>query len=111
MLANIKSGIFFTEIPHVVLFAREVTNRGNNLSHVFIHYADGNKKNERVIMAKEGTLIRQYFSETQTPTFRLRLRDGNMIKYTEDHRDMEKVLFESHDFPIAHGGGTDGFCH
>ena len=108
MLANIKSGVFFTEIPRVVLFADEVSNGGDDLSRVFIHYTD-EEEDERVIMAKEGKLIRQYFSETQTPTFRLRLKDGNMIKYAKNHGDMDKILFESHDFPLAEGGEQMGF--
>ena len=107
VLTNVRPSNFFTDIPNVVLFAGDVSNRGDNLFDVFIRYMDNN--NERVIIAREGILIRQYFSETQTPTLRLKLTDGNIIKYDKNHRDVEKILFETYDFPIVEGGQQLGF--
>ena len=108
MFMNIKSKIFFTDIPNIILFAKEVSNDGNDLFEVFIRYKYENAT-ERVIMAKRGHLIKQYFSTIQTPMLRLKLEDGNLVKYDKDRKDIEKILFKSYDFPILQGGQTLNF--
>ena len=108
VLTNVRAKTFFTDIPNVVLFAENVAEKGNQLFDVFIRYKDRGGT-ERVIMAKEGRLVRQYFSEDQTPAMRIRLRKGNIIQYDKNHQDMEKVHFETYDFPILEGGRQLGF--
>ena len=108
VLTNVREKVFFTDIPGVVLFAERVAQKGNFLSDVFIRYRDGDG-DERIIMAEEGRLVRRYFSESQTPAMRIRLRRGNIIQYDKNHENMEKSLFEVYDFPILEGGRHMGF--
>ncbi len=108
MFFNIKSKNFFMGIPNVILFAKEVSNHGNDLLGVFIHYKNKDQI-ERIMMAEKGSIIKQYFSTTQTPMLRLKLEDGNLVKYDKDHKNIEKIFFKSYDFPILEGGQKLGF--
>jgi lipopolysaccharide export system permease protein len=100
MLTSIKSGQFFTDIPNVTLFAEGVSEDGDNFKEVFLHAKEKYGNEQRVIFAKEGSLIKLYADDFHAPSLRLHLSDGNIIKIDEKGREIEKVLFEKYDFPV-----------
>lgn len=105
-MTDIKAGQFFTEIPDVTLFAENVTDGGSRLQDVFILQ---NKKNvEQVIFAKRGVLIKQPVGKLRTPTLRLHLEEGNIVKI-DGEKTVEKILFADYDFPVVSGGILPGF--
>jgi lipopolysaccharide export system permease protein len=108
MMTDIKAGQFFTEIPKVTLFAEDVKGNGNILHEVFIRM-DNDNGLEQLIYAEKGVLIKQSISEYLTPSMRLHLTNGNIVKRNSQKQEVEKVLFEQYDFPIVSGGDLYGF--
>ena len=104
---NIRPKVFFTDIPNVVLFVGEISKNNTDLFDVFINYRE--EEGERTIMAKRGYLIKQNLSQTKTPMLRLKLQDGNIVKYDKSRNNIEKIFFKSYDFPILKGGRRLGF--
>lgn len=100
MLTSIKSGQFFTDIPNVTLFADSVSEDGNNFKEVFLHAKDKNNSEQRIIFAKEGSLIKLYADEWHPPSLRLHLTDGNIVKINENGSQVEKIIFQQYDFPV-----------
>ncbi|GAB4012796.1 MAG: hypothetical protein Fur0010_08900 [Bdellovibrio sp.] len=107
VLTAIKPGDFYTEIPNVVLFAEEVEEGGSRLIDVFIRLKKD--REEQMIMAKSGVIIKQAISDVHTPMIRMHLFDGNIIKTNLSDNKIEKILFKEYDFPITQGGGVPGF--
>lgn len=107
-LTDIKSENFFIDIPGVTLFAKEVSDDGNQMKDVFIH-VDETQDQQRVIHAQSGALIQQFSGKYVTPRVRMHLKDGNMTKTNFITGDVEKVIFEEYDFPIISSSSTPGF--
>ncbi len=107
VLTDIRSEVFFTEIPKVTLFAQKVSDDGNKMEEVFIHLREQEGVEERVIHAKRGALIKQSLGEWQAPNIRMFLEEGNIIKIKQG--EVEKVLFEEYDFPVMSGGLSSDF--
>lgn len=106
-MTEIKSGQFFTSIPNVTLFAEKVFDGGTKLQDVFI--LKKTKNVEQVIFAKRGALIKQPVGRLRTPSLRLHLEDGNIVKIEDKEGALEKVLFMEYDFPVVSGGALPGF--
>ena len=106
-MTDIKSGQFFTEIPNVTLFAEEVSDGGTKLKDIFILQKKG--KGEQVIFAKRGALIKQPIGQLRTPTLRLHLEEGNIVKFDQKGDSIEKIIFGEYDFPVVSGGILPGF--
>jgi len=100
MLTSIKSGQFFTDIPNVTLFAKEVSEDGNGFDNVFLHLNNKQSKDQKVIFAKSGTLIKIFADEWHAPALRLHLKEGNIVNFDKKGNKIEKILFEEYDFPI-----------
>jgi lipopolysaccharide export system permease protein len=103
VLADIRSEVFFTDIPRVTLFAQQVSDDGEKLSEVFLHLRDQEGSAERVIHAKRGVLIKESRGEWRSPSLRLFLEDGNMARVDPESGSLDEILFETYDFPIAVG--------
>lgn len=100
MLNSIKPGQFFTDIPGVTLFADQVSEDGNSFSNVYIYIKAKSQFEEKIIMAKEGALIKIAPDEWAAPVVRLNLLDGNIINWNKEKEQMEKILFKEYDFPV-----------
>lgn len=98
MLAGIKEGQFFNEIPNVTMFATRATKYGRNLEEVFLHFKED--KGERVIQAARGELIPERQEDSGLERLTLKLFDGNIIGKKENG-DIEKILFKQYDFPVS----------
>lgn len=107
-MTDIKSGQFFTEIPDVTLFAEKVTDGGTKLQDVFILQKKKNDE-EQVIFAQRGALIKQPVGQLRTPTLRLHLEEGNIVKFNKKGESVEKIIFGEYDFPVVSGGLLPGF--
>lgn len=109
-LADIRAEVFFTDIPRVTLFAQHVYDDGERMEEVFLRMEDAESgASERVIHAKRGALIKQSRGEWRSPQLRFYLEDGNMIRSNPETGELEKILFEEYDFPIAVGDFAHNF--
>lgn len=99
-LNSIKPGQFFTDIPGVTLFADEVSDDGNSFKNVYIYLKNQNSNSEKIIMAKNGALIKIAPDEWTGPIVRLNLLDGNIVNWDKARNQMEKILFKEYDFPV-----------
>lgn len=98
LLADIKSGQFFTSIPNVTMFSEEVDESGKNLKNVFINFKTGGV--QKTIYAKNGELQQIVNPQTKIETIRLVLNNGNIVNNYQNGR-LEKILFEKYNFPIG----------
>ncbi len=98
MLAGIKEGQFFNEIPNVTMFATRATKYGRNLEEVFLHFKE--EKGDRVIQAARGELIPERHADSGLERLTLKLFDGNIIGRKADG-EIEKILFKQYDFPVS----------
>ncbi len=103
MLADIKKGHFYTDIPNVVLFASNVTEKGQFLSDVFIHMRVKDGASERAIVAKQGFLKKEGEDDWGAVDLRLRLVDGNIVDFSKGTDHIEKIHFQTYDFPLSSG--------
>jgi len=111
VLADIRPEHFFTEIPGITLFAEKVSTEGDKLENVFINVNSKGGSEERVIFAKFGHLIKKSLDKNKTPTLRMHLSDGNIVKSFKDKPEVEKIIFQEYDFPIFEAGLDPGFVN
>lgn len=98
-LTDIKSGEFFTLIPRVTLFAKEVDSDAGKMSGVFIHFEEKNG-GQKAIMAESGDLIKSKNVRGDIK-MDLILKNGNILQLKGENN--EKILFEEYAFPIPLG--------
>lgn len=103
VLADIRSEVFFTDIPRVTLFAQQVSDDGEKLKEVFLHLRDQEGAAERVIHAKRGVLLKESRGEWRSASLRLFLEEGNMVRVDSETGSLEEIIFETYDFPITVG--------
>jgi lipopolysaccharide export system permease protein len=106
-MTDLRPGHFFTDIPDITIFAEDVSADGTRLTDIFIR--SSKQGEEQVIFARNGAIIKQVLDEVSTPTLRMHLNDGNILKVRSGNQDVEKILFQEYDFPIVTGGGIPGF--
>lgn len=106
-LTDIRSEVFFTEIPRITLFAQHVHEDGERLEEVFLHMRDRpdglTREGERIIHARRGALIKQSRGDWLPPSLRFYLEDGNMIRLDPMLGEVEEIQFKEYDFPIQMG--------
>jgi lipopolysaccharide export system permease protein len=99
LLADIKSGQFFTSIPGITLFAEKVTDNGLKLENVFINFK-ADKNITKSIFALKGELVQIIDKSTNVENIRLALEDGNIISNDQKGR-IDKILFKKYNFPVG----------
>ena len=107
LLAGIKEGQFFTQIPNLTLFATKSTKYGRNLEEVFLHLKE-NEESTKVIFAKHGELIFERQAESLIEKLTLTLYNGNIIGQSKDD-ELEKILFDKYVFPVSQKQFDDQF--
>jgi len=100
LLADIKKGNFFTDIPDVILFAEGVTDKGKSLENVFIHIK-GKNDSEKIIQAKKGLIHKKNDTKWGGSSLKITLKEGNIIQYYTEGAKVEKILFKTYDFPLV----------
>jgi len=111
VLADIRPGSFFTQIPGITIFSEKVTNKGKDLTDVFIHLSPKNSDEEKVIFAKRGEMIKSQNNEWGFGEMRMKLYRGNILKIFEENNDSEKIFFETYDFPLNQSSAEPGFVN
>lgn len=107
VFSDVQPGDFFTEIPGIILFAKDVSEDKSKMKEVFINM-DRNGMSQS-IYAKEGVFIKRKSGAFDIPSLRFFLSDGNIIKLDKEGNKSEKILFKEYDFPILDGNYTPGF--
>jgi lipopolysaccharide export system permease protein len=106
MLSAVKPGQFYTEVPGVILFAKDVDSKSGELYDVFI--SPLNSPSKKMIMAKRGRIVKEVANEWSLPLVRLILFEGNILTYSTEGKT-EKTLFLEYDFPLTSSSGAPGF--
>ena len=107
LLSEIKPGQFFTEIPKITLFAKEVSGGGTNLERVFMSLDKGDQ--EQVITASRGKLIIKNPKDensTELPKIFFHFYNGVLFNgknqlYKNSDSKYEKINFDEYFFPIS----------
>ncbi len=111
MLASIKTGQFFTSIPNVILYAKDVSIDGSTFNNVFINIIDKKNFHQRIIFARNGSLIKVYADPGHAPSLRLHLNDGSIVKMDEKGTQLDKIVFKEYDFPVFNSEGAMTLVH
>lgn len=111
MLASIKAGQFFTSIPNVILYAKDVSSDGSTFNNVFINLIDKKNSHQRIIFARSGSLIKVYADPGHAPSLRLHLNEGSIVKMDERGTQLDKILFKEYDFPVFNSEGAMTLVH
>lgn len=105
LIAAIKPGQFFSQIPGITLFPQKVSPDGRDLEDVFLHLIE--KTGEKVIMAKRGELIYERDASLLVEKLTLKLFDGGITTTKDSLTKIEKVLFKSYTLPISQSKFSD----
>ena len=105
LLAGIKEGQFFTQIPNATLFATRATKYGRKLEEVFLHIKE-KENQERAIFAERGELLFMRESESMIEKLTLILYQGNIVG-KKLNGDVEKIIFDKYVFPISQSQFSD----
>lgn len=98
LLADIKSGQFFTTIPNITLFAEKVQDKGKVLENITINY--NQPEANQLIFAQKGSLVANFNEDTREEKLVLKLFSGN-ITTIKPNDEVEKTIFTSYEFPIG----------
>lgn len=101
LLADIKKGRFFTEVPGVLIFANDVKQQGKELEDIFIQIKKDTS--QQIIFAKKGEMEKSSAENLESTNLGLVLFDGSIIKTFDDNNNVEKILFERYRFPVVQG--------
>lgn len=101
LIQGLKSGQFFTSLDNVTIFPSEVDEVTKDLKDVFLHIFDGKKVTEKIIVAKEGKILHKKDEKTGVESFKLFLKNGNIVTKGADNVNLEKILFEEYTLPIS----------
>ena len=80
VLANIQKGQFFTEIPYVTIFAKDVEEKGKKLHQLFVHTRGDHFVEQNVIHAELGILRKNKQSKWGGGELRLHLYNGKYLE-------------------------------
>ncbi len=98
-ISELKSGRFFTQIPNVILFAKEIEQETLKMSEVFIKFIKNG--NEKVISSKQGFLKFRDTDNPFTTDLMLELYNGSIVTKNQDSKEqLEKILFGTYKFNV-----------
>ncbi len=98
-ISELRSGRFFTQLPNVILFAKEIEKESLKMTDVFIKFIKNGS--EKIISAKQGLLE---FNDQDNPfatDLVLELYNGNIVnKGPQVSQQLEKILFGTYKFSV-----------
>ncbi len=103
LISQIQKGNFFTEVPRAILFAENVSESGTVMEKVFINIRDSINRQEKTIFADIGQLIKEEGNKWGIGEVRLVLKNGSVVNTNRYANTIEKVLFETYNFPLTSG--------
>ncbi|MFT6632452.1 MAG: lipopolysaccharide export system permease protein [Bacteriovoracaceae bacterium] len=101
LIQGLKSGQFFTNLNNVTIFPSQVDDVTKDLSNVFLHIYDDQNNIEKVIVAKKGKILHKKDVKTGIESFKLLLKNGNIVNKSIESPDVEKILFDEYILPIS----------
>jgi lipopolysaccharide export system permease protein len=100
LMANIRTGEFFTDIPGTTLFTSESSSVGKQMESIFITVEQG-VETKKTIFARKGRLVKYERGEKEEDSISLYLQDGNIIEQQGRGLGIRKILFQEYEFPIS----------
>lgn len=101
LIQGMKSGQFFTSIENITLFPTKVDEITKELEGVFINIFEPKTKVEKSIFAKSGKILHDKNESTGIESFKLLLKNGNIVNKDLDEDQLEKILFKEYVLPIS----------
>ena len=101
LIQGLKSGQFFTNLDNITIFPGEVNEQTKDMSDIFLHIYDDDNKIEKVIMAQTGKVLHKKDEKTGLESFKLLLRNGNIVNKDSSGNNLEKILFDEYLLPIT----------
>lgn len=101
LIQGLKSGQFFTSLKNITIFPSQVDEVSKDLKNVFLHIFDEVNLSERIIVAKDGKIIHKKDEATGIESFKLFLKNGNIVTKNKDDVNLEKILFDEYTLPIS----------
>tara|TARA_Y100000768_G_C23991267_1_gene693513 strand:- start:7185 stop:8147 length:963 start_codon:yes stop_codon:yes gene_type:complete len=101
IIQGLKSGQFFTRLPNTTIFPTEMNENTKEFKDIFLHIFDNKNNVDKVIVAKSGKILHKKDESTGIESFKLLLRDGNIVNESQVSNDIEKILFKEYLLPIT----------
>ena len=101
LIQGLKSGQFFTNLKNVTIFPSEVDEQTKELKNVFLHLYDPENQLAKTIVAEFGKILHDKNEKTGIESFKLLLKNGNIVNRAATFADSEKILFKEYQLPIS----------
>ena len=101
LIQGLKSGQFFTNIENVTIFPTVVDEVTKDIEDIFIHIYNSKNKLEKIIFGGSGKVLHDKNEETGIESFKLLLKEGNIVNVLPDGKELEKILFKEYILPIS----------
>lgn len=101
LIQGLKSGQFFTRLPNTTIFPTEIDDVTKDFKDIFLHIFDPSDSMNKVIMADSGKILHKKDETTGVESFKLFLKDGNIVNKSSDGEEIEKILFKEYTLPIS----------
>lgn len=98
LLSDIKKGQFFSEIPGVLMFTRDVQD--DDLTDVFLRIENSSGQFQS-IHAKRAKIQKGQETQWGSSSMSMIFFDGNMAKFSQNGERIEKVIFEKYYMPVT----------
>lgn len=101
LIQGLKSGQFFTTLPNTTIFPTEIDDVTKEFKDIFLHIYEPADEMSKVIMASSGKILHKKDEATGVESFKILLKDGNIVNKSSDGEDVEKILFKEYTLPIS----------
>ena len=101
LIQGLKSGQFFTNIDNITIFPTRVDEETKDINEIFIHIYSQKNEIEKTIFADSGKVLHEKNESTGIETFKLLLRNGNIVNREIKNDQLEKILFNEYTLPIS----------
>jgi lipopolysaccharide export LptBFGC system permease protein LptF len=101
LIQGLKSGQFFTNLPNITIFPTTIDEVTKEFEDIFLHIYAPAEKLEKVILAKSGRILHNKDEKTGVESFKLFLKDGNIVNHIKGKSNLEKILFKEYTLPIS----------
>jgi len=101
LIQGLKSGQFFTNLPNITIFPTKIDEITKEFEEIFLHIYTPAQELDKVIVAKSGRILHNKDQKTGLETFKLFLKDGNIVNHVKGKTDLEKIMFNEYTLPIS----------
>jgi len=101
LIQGLKSGQFFTSLRNITIFPSQVDEKTKDIKDIFLHIFDEKNAVEKTIVAREGRILHKKDEKTGIESFKLFLKDGNIVTKNDGAINLEKILFNEYTLPIS----------